>query len=70
MSVILITTMRHTKYTQFQNECESFKEQVYDDNQYFVVFLSSHLNKVHDVSPSLQRDDQEDGHPGQANVVK
>ena len=31
---------------------------------------SSHLDKVHDICPSLQRDDKEDGHPGQANVIK
>ena len=28
------------------------------------------LYKVHDVRPSLQRDDQEDGHPGKPNIVK
>ena len=35
-----------------------------------VLWLSSHLDKVHDICPSLQGDNKEDGHPGQANVVK
>ena len=66
MIVILITTMRQTKYTQFQKECESYQQKDYLHNQW----LSSNLDKVHDISPSLQRDDEEYGHPGQANVVK
>ena len=28
------------------------------------------LDEVHDVRPALQGDDQEDGHPGQADVVE
>ena len=28
------------------------------------------LYKVHNVRPSLQRDDQEDGHPGKTDIVK
>ena len=30
----------------------------------------SHLDKVHDIRPPLQGDDQEDGDPGQPDVVK
>ena len=33
-------------------------------------FTLPHLDKVHDICPPLQWDDQEDGHPGQADVVK
>ena len=28
------------------------------------------LNEVHDIGPALQGDDEEDGHPGQADVVE
>ena len=31
---------------------------------------TSNLYKVHDISPPLERDDEEDGDPGEANIVE
>ena len=41
-----------------------------DDKVYEVVEGVDILYEVHDVSPALQGDDEEDRHPGEADVVK
>ena len=39
-------------------------------NSNLTSFTLFNLNKIHNVCPALQRYNKEDGHPGQADVVK